>query len=229
VPAKIAADLDFVSVHHAGMAGVVREEDEGDESAGETKMKVVLETERLLLRHFTEADAESLLLMEMEPDVLRYVGRKPLADVDAYRNKIRSTFLTYYEKPGGYGAWAVVEKASGEFVGGCTLRPALDSNHAAEMGCTSDDVELGYGLRKPSWGKGYATEVAQALVRRAFTELGAISLVACVTIDNLASVRVLEKAGLRRAGDPLCLPGENELSVKYLLTKVQFDQRWWEP
>jgi hypothetical protein len=49
-------------------------------------MKVVLEIERLLLRYFTEADAEFLLHMEMEPDVLRYVGRKPLADVDAYRN-----------------------------------------------------------------------------------------------------------------------------------------------
>ena len=43
-------------------------------------MKVVLETDRLLLRHFTESDANALLRMESEPDVLRYVGRKPLAD-----------------------------------------------------------------------------------------------------------------------------------------------------
>ena len=48
-------------------------------------MKVVLETERLLLRHFTENDADALFLMESEPDVLRYVARKPLADVDAFR------------------------------------------------------------------------------------------------------------------------------------------------
>ena len=66
-------------------------------------MKIVLETERLLLRHFTEADADALLIMESDPDVLRYVGRKPLADVDAYRNKIKSMFLPYYNKPGGYG------------------------------------------------------------------------------------------------------------------------------
>src|SRR5450755_3644326 len=111
-------------------------------------MKVVLETERLLLRHFTEADAESLLLMEKEPDVLRYVGRKPLADLDAYRNKIRTTFLTYYDKPGGFGAWAIIEKISGDFIGACTLRPGLDSNQASEMGYTSNDVEVGYGLRK---------------------------------------------------------------------------------
>ena len=81
-------------------------------------MKVVLATERLLLRHFTEADADALFHMESEPDVLRHIGRKPLADVDAYRNKIQSVFLPYYDKPGGYGAWAIIEKASGEFVGG---------------------------------------------------------------------------------------------------------------
>jgi RimJ/RimL family protein N-acetyltransferase len=188
-------------------------------------MKVVLETERLLLRHFTEADAEAFLHMEKEPDVLRYVGMKPLADIDAYRIKIQSTFLPYYDKPGGYGPCAIIEKISAEFIGGCSLRPGIDSNIAAEMGFGPDEAEMGYGLRKPSWGRGYATELAQALVRRAFTELGAHSVVACVTVDNLASVRVLEKAGLRRVGEPICLPGEDELSVKYGLTKVQFNSR----
>lgn len=192
-------------------------------------MKVVLETERLLLRHFTESDANALLHMESEPDVLRYVGRKPLVDVDAYRNKIQSHFLPYYDKPGGYGAWAIVEKASGEVVGGCSLRPGLDSNSGPEMGYGPNDVELGYGLRKSSWGSGYATEIVGALVRRAFTELGTVSLVACVTVGNVASVRVLEKAGLRRVGKPICLPGEEEPSVKYALTKDQFDHQGGEP
>ena len=182
-------------------------------------MKTVLETERLLLRHFTEADAESLLHMESEPDVLRYVGRKPLADVDAYRSKIQTVFLPYYDKPGGYGTWAIIEKASEEFVGGCSLRPGTDADVATAMGYGPDDVEVGYGLCKPSWGQGYATELVQALVRAAFTELGAVSVVACVTIDNLASIRVLEKAGLRRVGAPICLLGEDVPSVNYALCK----------
>jgi RimJ/RimL family protein N-acetyltransferase len=185
-------------------------------------MKVVLETERLVLRPFTENDADALFLMESEPDVLRYVARKPLADVDAYRTKIQSWFLPYYDKPGGYGAWAIVEKASGEFVGGCSLRPGLDADYAEPINYGPDDVELGYGLRKPSWGRGFASEIIQALVRKAFTELGAVSLVASVTVDNLASLRVLEKAGLRRVGEPIRLPGEDELSVKYALTKEEF-------
>jgi RimJ/RimL family protein N-acetyltransferase len=185
-------------------------------------MKIVLETERLLIRRFSLSDAESLLEMEREPDVLRYVGRKPLADVEAYRNKILSRFLPYDDKPGGYGAWALVEKRSGEFVGGCTLRPALDSPVAADMGYGPDEVELGYGLRKPSWGKGYASEVAQALVRRAFEEIRADLLVACVTIANVASLRVLEKAGLRRTGEPFHVPNEEEPNVKFVLSRDQY-------
>jgi RimJ/RimL family protein N-acetyltransferase len=193
-------------------------------------MKAVLQTERLLLRRFTEADAESLLHMESDPDVLRYVGRKPLADVDAYKNKIRSTFLSSYDKPGGYGAWAIIEKASGEFVGGCSLQPGMDSDLAAKMDYGPNAVELGYGLRKPSWRRGFATELAQALVRKSFLELGAVSVVASVTVGNLASIRVLEKAGLQRVGEPICLPGEDEPSVKYILTKKQFHHQWgWEP
>jgi ribosomal-protein-alanine N-acetyltransferase len=188
-------------------------------------MKVVLETERLLVRHFTESDADALFQMESEPDVLRYVGRKPLADVDAYRNKIRSAYLPYYDKPGGFGAWAIVEKASGDFVGGCSLRQGLDARSATEMDYGPEEVVLGYGLRKPSWGREYASEIVRAMVGRAFTDLGAVSVVASVTVDNVASVRVLEKAGLRRVGEPIRLPGEDELSVKYALTKEQFDQQ----
>jgi RimJ/RimL family protein N-acetyltransferase len=186
-------------------------------------MKVVLETERLLLRHFTESDADALLHMESEPEVLRYVGRKPLSDVDAYRHKIQSVFLPYYSRPGGFGAWAIIEKASGEFIGTGNLRPGLDANSAAEMGYGPDDVELGFGLRKPSWGRGYATEVARALVRKAFTELGAASVAACVTDENVASVRVLQKAGLRQVGEAIHLPGEDQLRLKFALTKDRYN------
>jgi RimJ/RimL family protein N-acetyltransferase len=183
---------------------------------------MLVQTERLLLRHFTEADAEHLLLMEQEPDVLRHVGRKPLVDVAAYREKIRSVFLPYYVRPDGFGPWAIVEKGSGEFIGGCSLRPGTDSDIAVAMDYVPSDVEMGYGLRKQSWGRGYATEIAQTLVRMAFMDLGVESLVATVSVGNLGSIRVVEKAGLRRIGLPTTLPGEEEPSVKYRLTKDEW-------
>jgi RimJ/RimL family protein N-acetyltransferase len=185
-------------------------------------VKTDLETERLLIRSLRVDDAEALLVMESDPDVLRYVGRKPLADVDAYRQKIQSTYLPYDEKPGGFGVWAVVEKVSGELIGVCSLRPALDSPSAREMAYGAGEVELGYGLRKPSWGRGYASEMAHALVRKAFVEMRLDLLVASVTVTNVASVRILEKVGLRRTGNPVYLPDEDEPSVKFALTRNQF-------
>ena len=63
----------------------------------------------------------------------------------------------------------------------------------------------------------------ERLLLRHLTESDADCVVACVTDENLASVRVLEKAGLRRVGEPICLLGEDQRGVKYALTKDQFD------
>ena len=188
-------------------------------------MKIVLETQRLLLREFIRSDAESLMRMESEPDFLRYVGRSPLADIDAYRRKIESLLLPLAIKRVGYGAWAVLENVSGEFIGACSLSPGYDAPFAADLQYDPDDVEIGYGLCKPFWGKGYATEVVKAMTQRAFTLLGASSVVASVMVENRASIRVLTKTGFRKAGEPICLSGEEEHSVKYAITKRQFNNQ----
>jgi RimJ/RimL family protein N-acetyltransferase len=182
-------------------------------------MEIVLETERLLLRRLTEDDAENLLHLESDPEVLRYVGRKPLANTEAYRQHIRSRFLPYNDRPEGFGCWAIIEKAGGEFLGGCSLKPALDAPYAAVMGYGADEVEVGYGLRRSSWGKGYATELVRALALRAFTVLRAACLVASVWVGKVASLRVLEKAGLQRIEGLFHVPEEDQPSVKYVLTR----------
>ncbi len=187
-------------------------------------MAVILETQRLTLRRFLEADAEALLRLESDPEVLRYVGRQPLADAEAYRHKIRTRFFPYYERPGGLGAWAVLERASGDFIGGCSLRPAVESSLASALGYGPGEIEMGYGLRRCSWGRGYATELAVALLRRAFTELEASCVVASFMVGNAASARVLEKAGLRRVEGLFQVAGEDQPSVKYVLTRDQFDR-----
>jgi RimJ/RimL family protein N-acetyltransferase len=188
---------------------------------------VVLETERLVLRRFTEEDAEALLWLDSDPEVLRYVGRKPLPDVESYREHIRCRFLPYYDRPGGHGPWAIVERAGGAFIGGCSLKPALDAPHAAAMAYGPGEVELGYGLRRSSWGRGYATELARALVRMAFTSLDAARVVASASAANTASIRVLEKAGLLREGGLFHLPGEDQPSLKYGLSRGQLALGGW--
>ena len=178
----------------------------------------MLETERLLLREFTEADAPLLLALDSDPEVMRYVGRSGLADEVAYRERIRSYFLPYYEKGPNFGFWPANVKATGEFIGWFHLRPALDFRFAAEAGFQAGEFEIGYRLVRSAWGKGFATELTRALVQRGFGHPAVEAIVACALVENLASCRVLEKAGFRRVSE-FALPGFDVLSAKYAVGK----------
>jgi RimJ/RimL family protein N-acetyltransferase len=94
----------------------------------------------------------------------------------------------------GFGLW-VLRDADGAIVGRCVLR------HLDVEG--TDEVELGYGLHVPYWGRGLATEVARELLRLGREELGRPSIVAVTQQDNLGSQRVLEKTGLKYERDVL--------------------------
>jgi RimJ/RimL family protein N-acetyltransferase len=185
-------------------------------------MQIYLETERLILRQFTEDDADHLLALDSDPEVLRYLGTQPLANREAYRQLIRTLFLSSYAQGAGYGFWAAIEKASGTFLGWFHLRPALEYRFAAEAGYRPGEADLGYRLCKSAWGKGYATEAARALVHKALVQRGATCVVATALVSNGASIRVLEKAGLKRVRQ-FALPGFDQPAVKYALCKEQFD------
>ncbi len=88
----------------------------------------------------------------------------------------------------GFGMWMLRDAATSPVIGRAILRH-LDVEGA-------DEVEVGYGFLPEYWGRGLATEIARACVRIGFEELGLRSLVAITTQPNLASQRVMEKAGL---------------------------------
>jgi RimJ/RimL family protein N-acetyltransferase len=187
--------------------------------ARECALKTYLETERLILREFTEADADHLLALDSDPDVMRYIGPYALPNREAYCERIRTVYQPYYARTPGFGCWAVLEKASGDFLGWFFLRPARDHRFADEVEFRAEDTELGYRFRKAAWGKGFATEGARALVHKAFAELGVCCMVATAIAGNLASIRVMEKAGLKRVG-AYSLPGWDEPAVKYALDRA---------
>jgi RimJ/RimL family protein N-acetyltransferase len=189
-------------------------------------MRIVLETPRLVLRQFTEADAENLFALDSDPEVMRHTGPNRLPDADAYRQLIRDRFLPYYARYESYGFWAVVEKVSGAWLGWFHLRPALDYRFAAEAGYREGDVDLGYRFVRAAWGKGYATEGARALVRKALTELDAARVVSCALEGNAASTRVMEKVGLKFAGR-FAMPGYEQPAVLYVLRREEFDPSAW--
>jgi RimJ/RimL family protein N-acetyltransferase len=152
-------------------------------------MSIFLETGRLVLRRFTEADEDNLVELDADPAVMRFIGSGPPSREEV-RSRILPIFFGFYERFEGFGFWAAEEKSTGRFLGWFHFRP--DKNEPSNR-----EIELGYRLRRSAWGKGYATEGSRALIRKGFTELGVEHVVAETMAVNLGSRRVMEKSGLK--------------------------------
>ncbi len=185
-------------------------------------MQVFLETERLVLRRFTEADVDNLFDLDSDPEVMRFLtGGKPTPR-DVIQNETLPRFLHYYERFAGFGFWAAIEKSTGQFLGWFEFRPPEESG--------LDGIELGYRLKKSAWGEGYATEGSRALIRKGFSELGVRRVVAETMAVNTASRRVLEKTGLqlvrtfhRSWAEPI--EGAEHGEVEYALRKADWERQ----
>ena len=184
-------------------------------------MQVFLETDRLVLRWFTMADAGNLVSLDADPDVMRFVSGGTPTSPEEIRDEVLPAFLRYYQRDEGFGFWAAIEKATGEFLGWFHFRP--------RAGAAPGEAELGYRLRKSAWGKGYATEGSRALISKGFTESGVQRVTAEAMAVNHASRRVMEKAGLtlvRTFVQPWPSPGGGQCGVvEYALDKAGWQQQ----
>jgi RimJ/RimL family protein N-acetyltransferase len=152
-------------------------------------MDIVVATDRLVLRRFTRSDPDLLVELDSDPEVMRYItGGRPTPRMRIETAVLPTMILDYTRYP-GFGAFATHTKADGEFIGWCMLLPLFDG--------PPGEAELGYRLRKPAWGKGYAVEGSRALIDYGFTEQGLTRIFAETMAVNTRSRRVMEKAGLR--------------------------------
>ena len=151
-------------------------------------MNVVIETERLVLRLFTEEDAFLIYELNIDPDVIRYT-HDGAGDLEHAKEVLEKTILPQYVLF-NFGRWAVHLKPRLEFLGWCGLKYRSQSN----------EVDLGDRFKKQAWGKGFATEAAFASLRYGFEKLGLKRIVARAEVDNVASCRVLEKCGMLFTG-----------------------------
>ncbi len=158
-------------------------------------MQPLLQTERLTLRRFGPEDVDNLVALESDPDVIRYTnafyragGRPPSREL--IEKITLPNFLERYDKDGRFAFWAAEDRATGAFYGWFQFTPT-DSK---------GEVELGFRLKKALWGKGIATEGARALVEHGFRDWDVKRVVASALLANRASIRVLEKVGLKREG-----------------------------
>jgi RimJ/RimL family protein N-acetyltransferase len=183
--------------------------------------RIFLETDRLVLRRFGESDGSNLVELDGDPEVMRFINGGRATPREEIEREILPAFLGHYERYAGFGFWAAIEKSTGRFLGWFHLRPAEEA--------PAGELELGYRLRKDAWGKGYATEGSRALIDKAFAELGVARVVASTMVVNVASRRVLEKAGLRfvrvfHQPWPDYIEGEEEGDVEYALIRSEWEQ-----
>jgi ribosomal-protein-alanine N-acetyltransferase len=151
-------------------------------------LKIIFETDRLLVREFVEEDAEAFFKLNTDPEVLRYVPDKALINVEQARQLLIDHPIADYRKH-GFGRGACILKSTGEQIGFAGLK------YLEELG----EVDVAFRLLPAHWGLGLATEAALASVRFGFTHLGLKQIIGLVMPDNIASVRVLEKTGLHYA------------------------------
>ena len=147
-------------------------------------MDIVIETDRLLVRKFTEDDAPLLYDLNLDPEVIRYT-HDPLTDVEEARKVLEEVILPQYILY-DHGRWAVHLRSGLEFIGWCGLKYLTETN----------EVDLGYRFKKNFWGNGYATEAARACIKYGFATLNLQRIVGRALPANLASIKVLEKCGM---------------------------------
>ncbi|MFC4019822.1 GNAT family N-acetyltransferase [Micromonospora sp. GCM10011542] len=171
-------------------------------------------TERLRLRRLTMADADALVELDGDPEVMRFLTGGAPTPLAVVRDEHLPRLLAQYERHPGLGRWAALDRETGEFLGWFALDPSADGAEA----------ELGYRLRRRTWGRGLATEGSRALVRYAFDTVGVRRVWAQTMAVNGRSRRVMEKAGLRYLrtfhldwDDPI--PGTEQGEVEYELRR----------
>lgn len=147
-------------------------------------MKEILQTERLLLRELNPDDAENFYKLNLNPNVIKYTGNSACKDIDEAKE-----FLENYQdyKLNGFGRWAVIEKSTNEFLGWCGLK--YDKN--------LDETDIGFRFFEEHWNKGLATESAKACIDYGFENLNLKTIIGRAISENIASIKVLEKIGLK--------------------------------
>ncbi|AFD06369.1 GNAT family N-acetyltransferase [Solitalea canadensis] len=144
---------------------------------------ILFESDRLLFREFTPEDARGMFELNLAPEVLKFTGDAPFNSIDEARSFI-TNYTQYQDR--GYGRWTVLLKDTNEYLGWCGLKYIPEYM----------DIDLGYRFLRKYWGQGMATEASKATLSYGFNHLNMDRIVGRAHVDNHASIRVLEKAGL---------------------------------
>lgn len=148
-------------------------------------MNHLIETKRLLLREITLMDKEKMFQLHSNVEVQKYTG-EPLVESIVEMELAIQTRVKDYKKY-GYGRWATFIKNDMQFIGwaGLAYLPEFEK------------IDLGYRFLPQFWGRGFATEASQAILKYGFEKLELKQIIAIAMKENKASIKVMEKIGMK--------------------------------
>lgn len=179
-----------------------------------------IDTERLLLRRWHDADRAPFAALNSDPQVMKLLStRLSRAQSDAYIDTIEAHFQRH-----GFGLWALQERASGRFVGLTGLNTVAFPAHFTPA------VEVGWRLAHSAWGKGYATEAGRAALAYGFERAQLEQIVSMTSRLNSRSRAVMQRLGMtwHPADDfehPLVRSPRLRAHVLFRLSAEQWTQR----
>jgi|SRR5579863_2611508 len=145
---------------------------------------LILETQRLILRELVPDDVDALARIFLDPETMRFY---PMSfDHVAVEEWITRNRRRYANE--GHGLWAMVLKPTQELIGDCGLVVQEVDN--------TNEIEIGYHVRRDHWNQGFATEAARACRDFGFAHLSADRLISLIRPENLPSRCVAEKNGM---------------------------------
>lgn len=158
---------------------------------------MLFESDRLLIRPWQpRQDAPQALAIYGDPEVMRFIGQgKTQPNVEAMRKTLQKRLDLHASLNNGTGTWAVVERETSQIIGAILLVQLPDNT-----GKLTRDCEIGWHFRRSSWGQGYATEAATAIIEYGFRTLQLPVLYAIVNPKNMRSVRVTQRLGMTPLG-----------------------------
>ena len=151
-----------------------------------------VETERLVLRRWEPGDRAAFEAIWADPDV--WAALRPGERFDPAVGPERFEHHLAHWREHGFGLWAAEERATGAVAGW------VGASHPTFVPELAGEVEIGWSLRRPSWGRGLATEGAAAAARAALAHLAPERIIALIAPANSRSAAVAERIGMRRAG-----------------------------
>ncbi|MEH1836616.1 MAG: GNAT family N-acetyltransferase [Nostoc sp.] len=181
-------------------------------------MTILLETERLIIRSWIpERDAEQAFVMYSDPEVTHFLGKasRP-ASIESQRQRLIEGIERMHQRNNGTGSWAIVEKETTTIVGTILLLQLPDKD-----GLPTQDYEVGWHLRRASWGKGYATEAGRVMLNYGFSVLNLPVIYAVVKPENHASIRVTQRLGMKAMGRT-----NKYYGIELLLFQLDASEEW---